>query len=126
MLSQEDLEKQEDALRARVTALEPELRQRYYALEKKRLRDPDTYAVLNYFILGGLHHFYLGRYLWGTVNFALIACGLIYWGIGGWLLVLLVVLIELPQLFRAQRIVHAFNNTVMESCLLRVQSDTPE
>ena len=115
--NEDELVREEDELRSRVTALPPALRQEYYALEKKRIRDPDTYAVLNYFILGGLHHFYLGHHLFGVINFSTLLLGLILWSIGGWVLVLLIVVIELPQLFRAQRIVHAFNNAVMRSCL---------
>ena len=59
----EELEQEEDELRAQISALPDPERKRYYQQIKPRIRDPDTYAALNYSIVAGLHHFYLGH--WG-------------------------------------------------------------
>lgn len=118
------LEQAEDALRSEVTRLEPALRKRYYEVESKKIRDPDTYAALNYLIIGGLHHFYLGRWLLGSLNLGLTLIGAITWiffGLAGWVVIGLVLLIELPQLFRSQSIVKQFNNQVMLETLKAVQ-----
>ena len=44
------------------------------------------------------------------------------WNGIGLLLIVLVVIIELPQLFRSQRIVHQHNNNVMRQCLSMVEA----
>ena len=41
--------------------LTDEQRKEYYDRFRREVRDPDTYAVLNYFFLAGLHHMYLGN-----------------------------------------------------------------
>ena len=122
MVSADELSAEEDVLRAQVTALIPEQRKLYYRTEKHRIKDPDTYATLNYFVVGGLHHFYLGNYVFGAINFALTLTGIIMWDVVGLLLIVLVVIIELPQLLRSQRIVHQYNNNVMRQCLSMVES----
>lgn len=116
------LEDEEDALRSQVTALEPDARKHYYRLERERIRDPDTYAVLNYFIVGGLHHFYLGKYLFGAINLLAVLVGILTLTSFGLLLIAAVVIIELPQLFRSQSIVRRFNNEVMKACLSEVRA----
>ena len=55
MLSMDELKQEEDAIRKEITALPDAKRKEYYRLEDKRIKDPDTYAVLNYFFLAGLH-----------------------------------------------------------------------
>ena len=82
MLSADELSAEEDVLRSRVTALTPEQRKLYHQFEKHRIKDPDTYATLNYFLAGGLHHFYLGNYIFGGINFVLTLTGIIMWPIG--------------------------------------------
>jgi len=111
------LDQQEDALRSQVTRLEPVQRQYYYELESQRIKDPDTYAALNYIILGGLHHFYLGRWLFGLLNLMAMVCGALTFSLGGWVLIAIILLIELPQLFRSQTIVKQHNNQVMAESL---------
>ena len=85
------------------------------------LKDPDSYAVLNYLFVAGLHHFYLRRWFRGGVNLAVFLAGLAClltgqwrWGLG---LLLLITLIELPALFCSQRIVLRYNNDLAESQL---------
>jgi len=99
----------ERAIRDRVRALSEDARQTFYHRLRKEARDPDTYAVLNYLMLAGLHHYYLGRWWRGTANLVVFLAGVAialttapFIGAG---LVVLVFVIELPQLFRAQRIV---------------------
>ena len=109
----------EDEHRNQVTALSTEQRQRYYRLEQKHLRDPDTYAALNWFLVG-LHHFYLGRYWRGAINIAVVVLGLMSLP-PGLLLIAAVFLVELVQLFRSQSIVKRFNLATMRRLLDEVQ-----
>lgn len=111
-----ELEYEADDLRSRITALPDERRVEFYRREQALIKDPDTYAVLNYFLFG-LHHFYLGRWLWGTFNLLLFAVGVITFAAGGFLLIILLLLLELPQLFFSQRIVFSHNNRVTRRLL---------
>ncbi|CAH9053946.1 hypothetical protein PSECIP111951_00926 [Pseudoalteromonas holothuriae] len=111
------LRAREEALRDDVSSLSKDARKRYYQLEQKLVKDPDTYAVLNYFFAAGLHHFYLGKMLRGFINLILMLIGLATFAIGGWVLIVLVFLIELPQLFRSQKIVRKHNIKVMEDVI---------
>ena len=118
-----ELKEEEDKLRSRVTALPPDQRKWYYILEEKQIKDPDTYAVLNYFFLGGLHHLYLRKYILGSLYLITTLFGMYRLLIGivdGWLLLLLIFLIELPQLFRSQQIVLNYNNNVMKRILKQI------
>lgn len=121
MLSMEELQQEEDELRKEITALPEDKRKEYYRLEDKRIKDPDTYAVLNYFFLAGLHHFYLGNDLKGILNAMAMLIGIILFGMFGWVLILIVLIVELPQLFRSQTIVQAHNNKVMRETLNEVR-----
>ncbi|MDX8397464.1 MAG: hypothetical protein R8K49_03995 [Mariprofundaceae bacterium] len=112
---------EEEALRAQVSELADEKRQKFYAALKVKLKDPDTFAVLNYLFVTGLHHFYLGHYVRGMVNFmgfvfavALMVIGLWQWG----LMVLVAFSItEVYALFRSQVIVQDYNNQLMRKLL---------
>ncbi len=118
-----ELNEEEDKLRSMVTALPPEKRKHYYILEDRQIKDPDTYAVLNYFFLGGLHHLYLKRYIIGTLYLITTLFGLYRLLTGfadGWLILLLIFIIELPQLFRSQLIVMKYNNDVMKRILEQI------
>lgn len=121
MLSMDELKQEEDAIRKEITALPDAKRKEYYRLEDKRIKDPDTYAVLNYFFLAGLHHFYLGNELKGILNAMAMLIGILLFGMFGWVLILIVLIIELPQLFRSQTIVQAHNNKVMRETLNEVK-----
>ncbi|TKB48949.1 TM2 domain-containing protein [Ferrimonas sediminicola] len=122
----EQLNRQEEQLRMEIRALTDEQKRRYYALERQQVKDPDTYAALNWCFLAGLHHFYLGEHLKGGINLALMLLGggllVLMPGYWGWLPILLVLVMELPQLFAAQQVVHRYNNRVMARCLKRVRS----
>lgn len=58
--SQRDtVEAEEERLRARARALPDRERAAFHREATRALRDPDTYGVLNWFLVVGLHHFYL-------------------------------------------------------------------
>lgn len=108
---------QEETLRSKVAQLSPELRKQYYQLEEQLVKDPDTYAVLNYFFAAGLHHFYLGKVARGVVNLVLMLIGLALIPYHGWVLIIFVCVVELPQLFNSQKIVRQYNIDVMREIL---------
>ena len=116
----EQLRDEEESLRQVIRQLSPQQRKEYYRLEGKLIRDPDTYAVLNYLFFGGFHHFYLGKIWRGILNIlitlsALVA--LIVMPPVGIAILVIITIVELFQLFRAQEIVHAHNNQVMRELL---------
>jgi hypothetical protein len=125
-MSAESLREEEERLREQIATLSSEQKKRYYALELVQVKDPDTYAVLNWAFLAGLHHFYLGKWQRGLVNLVLMLIGgSLYFfqlfplcGAG---LVLLVLIIELPQLFNSQKIIHQYNNQVMKRLLKQIK-----
>jgi len=117
VLHQAAVAEQEEAMRLKVRDLPDEDRKRFYGMAKKRLKDPDTFAVLNYLFITGLHHFYLGHWLRGIINFAgfIVAVALMVDGQWSWGLGLLAAfsLTEMYALFRSQVIVQDYNNKVM-------------
>ncbi len=118
-LRKEDVADREEAIRKRVAALEPSLRKTYFKRVAKQIRDPDTYAVLNYFFLAGLHHMYLGKWLRGLVNLVVLltGIGLMIVGMPGYWLIVFILLVELMALFRSEVIVNDHNNNVSERIL---------
>ncbi len=118
-LRKDDVADREDAIRKRVSALEPSLRKAYFKRVGKEIKDPDTYAVLNYFFLAGLHHMYLGRWLRGLVNLVVLVTGigLMFTGMPGYWLILFILAVELMALFRFEVIVNDHNNKVSERVL---------
>jgi hypothetical protein len=125
MMTDEMLRQEEEQLRTQITKLNSEQKKQYYALEVEQVKDPDTYAVLNWAFLAGLHHFYLGKWQRGLLNLALMLIGMILWitqlGIVlGAILIALVFVIELPQLFNSQSIIHHYNNQLMKRLLKQV------
>mgnify|MGYP000548111673 FL=1 len=119
-MTYDELKREEDDLRQVVTNLPAEKRKEYYTLEQKLIKDPDTYAVLNYFFLAGLHHFYLGKHLFGFINLIAMLIGILFFESFGWVLFLVIIVVELPQLFRSQYIVQKYNNEIMKDTLQRV------
>lgn len=123
MLHQRDVDAEEERLRVQASALPSEQRKAFYRDVKRQLRDPDTYAVLNWFFLAGLHHFYLGRWGRGFFNLAVFLAGValiilqqVWPGIA---LIVLVSAWELWALFRAQIIVQNWNNQLYRRLLRR-------
>ncbi|MGF1911776.1 hypothetical protein L4C38_20375 [Vibrio kasasachensis] len=110
--SWDQLEEQEELLRQRVNSLNEEQRKRYYKIQAKKLKDPDTYASMNWFFLGGFHHLYLGKHILFAIEITLLLMSVIslYMGyeLGIYILVILA-LYELPHLFFAQKIARQHN-----------------
>jgi TM2 domain-containing membrane protein YozV len=127
-MTQEMLRQEEEALREQIYQLPAEQKKKqFYALEVAQVKDPDTYAALNWAFVAGLHHFYLGRWLRGLFNIVLMISGVILyfatqWPLIGGGLVLFVFIIELPQLFNSEKIVHIHNNLLIKSLLKQVSS----
>ena len=96
----------------------------FYKEVNKRIKDPDTYATLNYFFIVGLHHFYLGKWIRGCLDifyfvigiFFIFSPGLELFGI---LIVVMITLMEMYCLFRSQSIVKHYNNNSMEQTLTK-------
>jgi TM2 domain-containing membrane protein YozV len=89
----------------------------FFQKTEKQLKDPDTYATLNYLFIAGLHHFYLGNWVRGLFNLAVFLTGMIMLFtplfIPGILLIITISAVELFALFKAQVIVQAHNNAIM-------------
>lgn len=121
MLDRQRVEEEEEALRRLVSQLDDAARAAYYKRLEKRICDPDTYATLNFLFITGLHHFYLKRWLRGTLSLAGFFAGVILILAGQWvigvLLIAAISLLELYELFRSQAIVQDYNNKVMRAAL---------
>ena len=124
-LRSQTVEEQEENLRSTAGELEETERKFFFKRFSEEYKDPDTYAVLNFLFVGGLHHFYLKKYLRGFVNLSLSLCGFVLmftapfqeindYQVGafkaGILILALVTIIEIPNLFRSQIIAKDFNN----------------
>lgn len=124
-LRREDVDRHKEELRGRINALEASQRKAFYARFKQELKDPDTYAVLNYFFLAGLHHMYLGKFMRGSLNFFILMFGLgfMIWGFLaiGLFLMVFILLTELMALFRSEVIVNHHNNQLSEDILAMLE-----
>ncbi|QMV15979.1 hypothetical protein [Vibrio spartinae] len=113
---QEQLEAREEQLREQINALSDAERKTFYHEQSKLIKDPDNYAVLNYFFLGGVHHLYLGRYKRFFAELILLIIAILSFILGGNGLgiVILIALCgyELPQLFLSQKIVRQYNEAI--------------
>ena len=121
MLNQQQVDAEEEQLRQRAAALPDASRQAFYQQLTRELRDPDTYATLNWCFLAGLHHFYLGQWARGAINLLVFVVGvaLLFTG-ASWFGVALIVaisVVELWALFRAQIIIQHWNNQIMRRLL---------
>ncbi|HEY0731357.1 MAG TPA: hypothetical protein VGD33_02965, partial [Chitinophagaceae bacterium] len=83
------------------------------------LKDPDTYATLNYLFIAGLHHFYLGKWVRGLVNLSIFLFGvlLLFTGLAlaGVFLLIVITVVELKALFKSQTIIQEYNNDIMDA-----------
>ena len=121
-VDKEALRLEENKLREQVAALSVEQKRKYYAQELKHIKDPDTYAALNWIFVMGLHHFYLGKWLRGLINLILMLVGAVLYFSGmftliGAVLVTFIFIIELPQLFNSEKIIYQYNNQLMRNIL---------
>jgi len=120
--NKEQLRLEENQLREKIAVLSVEQKRQYYAQELQQIKDPDTYAALNWAFVAGLHHFYLGKWQRGLINLTLMFIGLFLYIVGaftlaGSALILFVFIIELPQLFNSQNVIHRYNNQLMKELL---------
>lgn len=127
MKSQEAIREDEERIRQRVRALPDDKRLQFFKRAEQALKDPDTYAVLNYLFIAGLHHFYLGKPLRGTINLCIFIAGtvMLFTGLAGsgLLLILAITVVELRDLFNSQSVVQDYNNEVMERIYRTVSQD---
>ncbi|WP_447469123.1 hypothetical protein [Vibrio harveyi] len=108
----EQLEKQEELLRSQVNSLPEHQKKEFYERQSKSLKDPDTYATLNWFFLGGFHHCYLGKYALFALELILLIVSIIGFVLGhpsAFLILALLIIYELPQLFFSQKIARQHN-----------------
>lgn len=124
MLDERKVNAEEEALRQRVRDLPDPARAQFYAEVGARLRDPDTYAVLNFSLICGIHHLYLRRYALWLFELVLGVLGIVLlvtpWLPAGVALIAALFIAELYCLFRAQLIVQDYNNRVMREVLAGV------
>ena len=110
--STEQLEENEELLRKQVSLLPEIQKKEFYNRQSKKLKDPDTYATLNWFFLGGFHHCYLGKYALFALEITLLlvsVVGLVLGHTSALLILVLLIIYELPQLFFSQKIARQHN-----------------
>ena len=125
MSSKEEVEAKEETIRKLVRELSDNNRLMFFKKSEKKLKDPDTYAALNYIFIAGLHHFYLGKWARGLLNIVVFWSGVIllftdYTSIGV-IIVMAISLLEFYELFKSQTIVQEHNNGVMEQIYHDIQ-----
>mgnify|MGYP000937358225 CR=1 FL=1 len=119
MKNKQTNQEDEERIRRLVRELPDDQRLRYFEQVEKRLKDPDTYAALNFLFIAGLHHFYLGKWVRGSINLSVFLFGIallftaLVWL--GALLLFFITVVELKALFQSQSIVQAYNNDMMET-----------
>jgi TM2 domain-containing membrane protein YozV len=127
MLNQDEVDAQEEAIRLRVRALSDEKRKEYFRRFNQVVKDPDTYAGLNWLFIAGLHHFYLGRWGMGFLDLIVFTSGVFLLFtplfILGIILIIGISLIELWALFRASVIAQDFNNQLALQILRELGED---
>ncbi|WP_111494859.1 TM2 domain-containing protein [Marinobacter bohaiensis] len=121
MLKQSDVDSEEERLRNLAGKLPDESRKALFGELRGQIKDPDTYAVLNWFFPIGIHHLYLRRWFSALADIGLIAIGIVLlvldflWA--GVILIGVVSAWELWALFRSQIIVQDWNNQAYRSLL---------
>lgn len=115
-LNKQTVDDEEESIRQKISQRSDEERQKIYREIKLNLKDPDTYAALNYGLVAGLHHLYLGKYLRTIIELSLFVFGVILLAndfLVGLIFVVSMVALELFELFRSQIIVQDYNNQLM-------------
>ena len=127
MLSHDEVLEEEERLRKLIRQLPDDRRFLCHKKAEKQLKDPDTYATLNYIFIAGLHHFYLGKWLRGLFNISVFLGGAMMLftplAVIGVILIIVVSIIELYALFRSQIIVQSYNNTVMDKIYREIREN---
>ena len=118
MKNKQAIEQDEERIRKMVRELPDDKRLWFFREAEKQLKDPDTYATLNFLFIAGLHHFYLGKWVRGFINLGVFLAGavMLFTSLSGvgLLLLIAVTVIELKALFQSQTVVQDYNNGVME------------
>jgi len=122
-MNMQQVKHKEDKLKKQIAELTPEQQKHYFFLEQERLKKPGTYGVLKYFFLGGLHHFYLGKTLFGMINLIMTMIGIVFIQSFGWILFVFILIAELPKLFKGPVVVQKYNNKVMATILDEVKKN---
>lgn len=127
MKTKEAIQEAEEHIRKLVRELPDEKRLLFFQQAEKNLKDPDTYATLNFLFVAGLHHFYLGQWGRGSINLFIFVAGVVFLfagqvaiGIG---ILIAISMVELKALFAAQTVVQDYNNAVMERIYRAVIKD---
>lgn len=124
-LRQQQVQADEEQIRRQLRSLTAEQRLAFYKVYTPHLKDPDTYASLNWLFIAGAHHFYLGKWLLGCLDFGIMALGIFMLFVlptVGLSLIVLVTVIEVPALFRSQTIVAHYNNRLALRTLASILS----
>ena len=124
-LNQRKVNEEEETIRLSIRDFGDEIRQKIFAESKQKIKDPDTYAALNYTLVAGLHHCYLGQYFRVLIELGLFVLGfyLLFNDISaGIIFVVSMLLIEIYELFRSQITVQHFNNQVMKKIVEKYTS----
>ncbi len=120
------MDAREEALRLLVRELPDEKRKLFYERAEKALKDPDTFAVLNYLFIAGLHHFYLGRWLRGMTNLLVFSAGIYLMYLEQWrnglIVIGIITVLEFYALFRSQIIVKHYNNRIAADILDAIEN----
>lgn len=118
----------EEKIRILAGELPGDKRLLFWTEVQKKLKDPDTYAAMNFAFMFGLHHFYVGKWIRGLLAISLFVLGLITLFVVpmvGVLLIACVICSAIPALFRSDTIVRQYNNELMEQMYRQVKNDAP-
>lgn len=124
-MNNKDLLLEECQLQEQVACLSVAQKRKYYAQAFQQIKDPDTYAILNWAFVIGLHHFYLGNWWRGSLNLSLMLLGITFYFSNflttfGLVLVVGVFIAELPMLFNSQNVIYQHNNQSMRRILKQI------
>ncbi len=118
----------EEKIRVLASELPGDKRLLFWTQVQKKLKDPDTYAAMNFAFMFGLHHFYVGKWIRGLLAISLFMLGLIilfFVPMVGILLIACVICSAIPALFRSETIVRQYNNELMEQMYRQVLDNAP-
>ena len=118
----------EEKIRILAGQLPGDKRLLFWTEVQKKLKDPDTYAAMNFAFMFGLHHFYVGKWIRGLLAISLFVLGLTALFVVpmvGVLLIACVICSAIAALFRSDTIVRQYNNELMEQMYRQVKNDAP-
>lgn len=125
-----EIEDKEENLRKQISKLSSPYRKNYYRELEGKLKDPDTYAVINWVMyFGGFHNLYLGLYKTFFIEFsiAFICYSLLILGLEIAIIPLICMYIyELPALFFSQKIVRYKNYQISKELFMIEKKKDPD